>query len=155
MMNVPLLWSLGSVLVTGKATLSWVRVFKSALLRMVERKTLYTVIMRLTGKQSGLLAEAAVAGLKALKSNILTITLDNGLEFADHDIIVQGLDADIYFTHPYCSWERGINENTNGLIRQYFPEVTDFNKVSDEQQACLRSRERFWDIPVHQNRLDL
>ncbi|MCU7897153.1 MAG: IS30 family transposase [Candidatus Thiodiazotropha sp. (ex Lucinoma aequizonata)] len=84
---------------------------KSALLTMVERKTLYTVIMRLTGKQSGLLAEAAVAGLKALKSNILTITLDNGLEFADHDIIAQGLDADIYFTHPYCSWERGINES--------------------------------------------
>ncbi|MCU7912188.1 MAG: hypothetical protein KZQ63_09075 [Candidatus Thiodiazotropha sp. (ex Lucinoma aequizonata)] len=100
MMNVLLLWSLGAVLVTGKATLSWVRVFKSALLTMVERKTLYTVIMRLTGKQSGLLAEAAVAGLKALKSNTLTITLDNGLEFADHDIIAQGLDADIYFAHP-------------------------------------------------------
>ncbi|MCU7896579.1 MAG: hypothetical protein KZQ66_10410 [Candidatus Thiodiazotropha sp. (ex Lucinoma aequizonata)] len=47
--------------------------------------------------------------MKALKSNILTITLDNGLEFADHDIIAQGLDADIYFAHPYCSWERGIN----------------------------------------------
>ncbi|MCU7910026.1 MAG: IS30 family transposase [Candidatus Thiodiazotropha sp. (ex Lucinoma aequizonata)] len=105
---------------------------KSALLTMVERKTLYTVIMRLTGKQSGLLAEAAVAGLKVLKSNILTITLDNRLEFADHDIIAQGLDADIYFAHPYCSWERGINENTNGLIRQYFPKGTDFNKVSDK-----------------------
>ncbi|MCU7882265.1 MAG: IS30 family transposase [Candidatus Thiodiazotropha sp. (ex Lucinoma aequizonata)] len=76
---------------------------KSALLTMVECKTLYTVIMRLTGKQSGLLAETAVAGLKTLKSNILTITLDNGLEFTDHDIIAQGLDADIYFAHPYYS----------------------------------------------------
>ncbi|MCU7902581.1 MAG: IS30 family transposase, partial [Candidatus Thiodiazotropha sp. (ex Lucinoma aequizonata)] len=113
---------------------------KSALLTMVERKTLYTVIMRLTGKQSSLLAEAAVAGLKALKSNILTITLDNGLEFADHDIIAQGLDADIYFAHPYCSWERGINENTNGLIRQYFPKGTDFNKVSDEQIEQVMDR---------------
>ncbi|MCU7887400.1 MAG: IS30 family transposase [Candidatus Thiodiazotropha sp. (ex Lucinoma aequizonata)] len=113
---------------------------KSALLTMVERKMLYTVIMRLTGKQSGLLAEAAVAGLKALKSNILTITLDNGLEFADHDIIAQGLDADIYFAHPYCSWERGINENTNGLIRQYFPKGTDFNKVSDEQIEQVMDR---------------
>ncbi|MCU7897886.1 MAG: IS30 family transposase [Candidatus Thiodiazotropha sp. (ex Lucinoma aequizonata)] len=82
---------------------------KSALLTMLERKTLYTVIICLTGKQSGLLAEAAVAGLKALKSNILTIILNNGLEFADHDIIAQGLDANIYFAHPYCSWERGIN----------------------------------------------
>ncbi|MCU7902257.1 MAG: IS30 family transposase [Candidatus Thiodiazotropha sp. (ex Lucinoma aequizonata)] len=103
---------------------------KSALLTMVERKTLYTVIMRLTGKQLGLLAEAAVAGLRALKLNILTITLDNGLEFVDHDIIAQGLDADIYFSHPYYSWERGINENTNGLIRQYFPKGTDFNKAT-------------------------
>ncbi|MCU7879752.1 MAG: IS30 family transposase [Candidatus Thiodiazotropha sp. (ex Lucinoma aequizonata)] len=84
---------------------------------MVERKTQYTVIMRLTAKQSGLLAEAALAGLKVLKSNILTITLDNGLEFADQDIIAQGLDADIYFAHPYCSWEHDINKNTNGLIR--------------------------------------
>ncbi|MCU7881963.1 MAG: IS30 family transposase [Candidatus Thiodiazotropha sp. (ex Lucinoma aequizonata)] len=63
---------------------------KSALLTMVKRKTLYTVIMRLTGKQSNLLAETAVAGLKALKSNILTISLDNGLKFADHDIIARG-----------------------------------------------------------------
>ncbi|MCU7896117.1 MAG: IS30 family transposase [Candidatus Thiodiazotropha sp. (ex Lucinoma aequizonata)] len=113
---------------------------KSALLTMVERKTLYTVIMRLTGKQSSLLAEAAVTGLKALKSNILTITLDNGLEFSDHDIIAQGLDADIYFAHPYCSWERGINENTNGLIQQYFPKGNDFNKVSDEQIEQVMDR---------------
>ncbi|MCU7879323.1 MAG: IS30 family transposase [Candidatus Thiodiazotropha sp. (ex Lucinoma aequizonata)] len=113
---------------------------KSALLTMVERKTLYTVIMCLTGKQSGLLAEVAVGGLKALKSNILTITLNNGLEFADHDIIAQGLDADIYFTHPYCSCERGINKNTNGLIRQYFPKGTDFKKVSDEQIEQVMDR---------------
>ncbi|MCU7894187.1 MAG: hypothetical protein KZQ66_12745 [Candidatus Thiodiazotropha sp. (ex Lucinoma aequizonata)] len=53
--------------------------------------------------------------MKALKSNILTITLDNRLEFADHDIIAQGLDADIYFAHPYCSWERSINENTTSV----------------------------------------
>ncbi|MCU7881495.1 MAG: IS30 family transposase [Candidatus Thiodiazotropha sp. (ex Lucinoma aequizonata)] len=86
----------------------------------------------LIGKQSSLLAEAAVAGLKALKTNILTITLDNRLEFADHNIIAQGLDADIYFAYPYCSWERSINENTNGLIRECFPKGTDFNKVSDE-----------------------
>ncbi|MCU7881370.1 MAG: IS30 family transposase [Candidatus Thiodiazotropha sp. (ex Lucinoma aequizonata)] len=113
---------------------------KSTLLTMVERKTLYTLIMRLTGKQSSLLSEAAVIGLKALKSNILTITLDNGLEFSDHDIIAQGFDADMYFAHPYCSLEPGINENTNGLIRQYFPKGTDFNKVSDEQIEQVMDR---------------
>ncbi|MCU7888228.1 MAG: IS30 family transposase, partial [Candidatus Thiodiazotropha sp. (ex Lucinoma aequizonata)] len=50
------------------------------------------------------------------------------------------LDADIYFAHPYCSWERGINENINGLIRQYFPKGTDFNKVSDEQIEQVMDR---------------
>lgn len=94
---------------------------KSALLTMVERKTLYTVIARLTGKRADLLAKTAVGSMNHLKGKIKTITLDNGLEFAEHEEIAQGLEADIYFAHPYASWECGINENTNGLIRQYFP----------------------------------
>lgn len=106
---------------------------KSALLTMVERKTLYTVIARLTGKRADLLAKAAILCLKNFKSKVKTITLDNGLEFAHHEKIAEGLEADIYFAHPYASWERGINENTNGLIRQYFPKGTDFNEVSDKE----------------------
>ncbi len=51
------------------------------------------------------------------KDKIKTITFDNDLEFADHKTIAEGLEADIYFSHPYSSWERGIDENTNGLIR--------------------------------------
>ena len=113
---------------------------KSALLTMVERKTLYTVIRRLTGKQSALLAKAAVEGMETLTAKILTITLDNGLEFAGHEVIAQGLGADIYFAHPYASWERGTNENTHGLIRQYFPKETDFNQVSDEQIKQVMER---------------
>lgn len=104
---------------------------KSALLTMVERKTLYTVIVRLTGKHADLLAEAAVSHMEEIKAKVKTITFDNGLEFAAHEVIAKGLGADIYFAHPYCSWERGINENTNGLIRQYFPKGTDFNNVTD------------------------
>ncbi|MCU7842019.1 MAG: IS30 family transposase [Candidatus Thiodiazotropha sp. (ex Troendleina suluensis)] len=113
---------------------------KSALLTLVERKTLYTVIVRLTGKRADLLAEAAVQGMQHLKDRVKTITLDNGLEFAGHETIAEGLEADIYFAHPYASWERGINENTNGLIRQYFPKGTDFNEVSDAQIAHVMSR---------------
>jgi transposase, IS30 family len=113
---------------------------RSALLTMVERKTLYTVIMRLTGKQADLLAETAVAGMKQYKDKIRTITLDNGLEFAKHEVIGEGLEADIYFAHPYASWERGINENTNGLIRQYFPKGTDFNEVSDAEIEYVMNR---------------
>ena len=51
----------------------------------------------------------------------LTITYDNGREFSDHEHMARELTADIYFAHPYSSWERGTNENTNGLIRQFFP----------------------------------
>ncbi|MEW7973634.1 MAG: IS30 family transposase [Candidatus Thiodiazotropha endolucinida] len=113
---------------------------RSALLTMVERKTLYTVIVRLTGKRADLLAEAAVQGLQHLKDRVKTITLDNGLEFARHETIAEGLGADIYFAHPYASWERGINENTNGLIRQYFSKGTDFNQVTDAQIEHVMSR---------------
>ena len=113
---------------------------KSALLTLVERKTLYTVIARLTGKRADLLAKAAVASMKALSAQVKTITFDNGLEFAEHEAIAEGLGADIYFAHPYASWERGINENTNGLIRQYFPKGTDFNDVTDDQIQAVMDR---------------
>ena len=113
---------------------------KSALLTMVERKTLYTVIVRLTGKRADLLAEAAVTHMTGMKAKVKTITFDNGLEFADHATIAEGLGAAIYFAHPYSSWERGINENTNGLIRQYFPKGTDFNEVTDEQVQWVMNR---------------
>jgi len=113
---------------------------KSALLTMVERKTLYTVIVRLSGKRADLLAEAAVRNMLHLKGKVKTITLDNGLEFSGHETIAKALNAKIYFAHPYASWERGINENTNGLIQQYFPKGTDFNEVDDSQLALVMDR---------------
>jgi len=113
---------------------------KSALLTLVERKTLYTVIAKLTGKQADLLARTAIQQLEPLKDKVKTITLDNGLEFSAHEAVADGLDAKIYFAHPYASWERGINENTNGLIRQYFPKGTDFNKISDEDIEFVMKR---------------
>lgn len=113
---------------------------KGALLTLVERKTLYTVIVRLTGKRADLLADAAVAHMAHLKDKVKTITFDNGLEFAKHEEIAKGLEAEVYFAHPYASWERGINENTNGLIRQYFPKGTDFSKVTDEQVQFVMDR---------------
>ncbi|MCK5819531.1 MAG: IS30 family transposase [Psychromonas sp.] len=61
------------------------------------------------------------------------VTLDNGKEFAQHERVAQKLAADIYFAHPYSLWERSINENTNGLLRRYFPKGTDFIKLSEEE----------------------
>lgn len=113
---------------------------KSALLTLVERKTLYTVIVKLSGKRADLLAKAAIANLREFKEKVKTITFDNGLEFSEHGKIAKGLGADIYFAHPYASWERGTNENTNGLIRQYFPKGTDFNEVTRAQVQWVMDR---------------
>ena len=113
---------------------------KSALLTMVERKSLYTIIVKLNGKNAEELADKAVKAMSSLKEQIKTITFDNGLEFAAHERIGKALEADIYFAHPYASWERGTNENTNGLIRQYFPKGTDFLKVSEQEIEFVMDR---------------
>ena len=70
----------------------------------------------------------------------LAATVDNGLEFAQHERIAAALDTDIYFANPYCSWERGANENVNGLIRQYFPKGTGFSDVTDVEIEAVMER---------------
>lgn len=91
-------------------------------------------------KKADLLAAAAIEHLASLKARIKTITLDNGLEFSGHKDIAKDLEADIYFAHPYASWECGINENTSGLTRQYFPKGTGLSKVTDEQVQFVMDR---------------
>lgn len=113
---------------------------KSALLTLVERKTLYTVIVRIHGKRAEYLATAAIRTMRKWRDRVKTITFDNGLEFARHEKIAKKLQADVYFAHPYSSWERGINENTNGLIRQYFPKGTELDKVSDAEIQFVMDR---------------
>ena len=68
--------------------------------------------------------------LEPFKDQVHTLTFDNGVEFVGHEKIAKKLEAKTYFANPYSSWERGINENTNGLLRQFFPKKTDFSKVS-------------------------
>lgn len=113
---------------------------KSAIYTLVERKTLYTIIVKLAGKNAKALADKTIKVLKPIAERIHTITYDNGLEFAEHERMAAELNAKIYFAHPYSSWERGINENTNGLIRQYFPKGTDFNLITQEQIDFVMNR---------------
>ena len=89
--------------------------------RLVERCTKFVLIVKLKSKNALALAKEAVRALPRSKLPVKTITFDNGLEFACHEHIARQLKAVTYFAHPYCSWERGLNENTNGLIRQYIP----------------------------------
>ena len=86
----------------------------------------------MNSKEALIVATAIIDRIKGLKLPLYTITGDNGTEFSEHKKIAEALGIDFYFTHPYSSWEKGTNENTNGLIRQYFPKGTDFNKVSDD-----------------------
>ena len=69
-----------------------------------------------------------------------TITADNGKEFAEHERIAHQLEIDFFFAHPYAAWERGSNENMNGLIRQYFPKGCDFTTITDEEIEFVMSR---------------
>jgi IS30 family transposase len=65
--------------------------------------------------------------------HVHTITGDNGMEFADHQNIAKQLKIKLFFTHPYSSWEKGMPENTNKLIRQYIPKRTNFNTLNNQQ----------------------
>ena len=84
-----------------------------ALLTLVERRTKFVLIVKLASKQAGALAAAATQALRRSELPVKTITFDNGLEFARHESIGRAFGADTYFAHPYHSWERGLNENTN------------------------------------------
>ena len=106
-----------------------------ALVTLVERRSRYSVIGKVTTKQADEVAGETMDRLRPYQAHTHTITADNGKEFAAHQRIGQALKAQVYFAHPYHSWERGLNENTNGLIRQYFPKGTGFKPVS---QAAIQ-----------------
>ena len=107
-----------------------------ALVTIVERKTSFTVSARVDDKSAKIVTAATTALLQPFKEAVLTITADNGKEFVYHEAMVEQLKCAVYFAAPYCSWQRGLNENTNGLLRQYWPKSTDFKKVS---QSAVQS----------------
>lgn len=106
---------------------------KMAIVSLVERKTGLTLIQRVRRKTAEEVSTAMLNLMQPLKEHVTSITSDNGREFAGHAVVAAKLAADFYFAHPYASWERGTNENTNGLIRQYFPKDRDFRTITDEE----------------------
>ena len=102
------------------------------LVSLVERRSRYCVLTKVATKSSYTVADAVCTSLLPFKGRVLTITSDNGIEFTRHETVAKMLDADFYFADPYSSWQRGTNENTNGLVRQYFPKRTDFADVTAE-----------------------
>jgi IS30 family transposase len=114
---------------------------KSAIGTIVERKTRYTCIVKLKDRKSATVRKQFVKEFKAFSKNLTkTMTYDNGVEMAQHKELTQQSGVVVYFAHPYASWERGTNENTNGLIRRYFPKGTDFNTISAKQLKSVQDK---------------
>ena len=102
---------------------------QGAIVTLDERKSKLRLAYPLRGKRSGVVTEAINMLLRPVKPFVKTITFDNGREFAMHEKIAKETRCDTYFAKPYHSWERGQNENGNGLLRQYFPKAMPLNDV--------------------------
>ena len=111
---------------------------QAAIVSLVERQSKLTRLKKVARNTAELVAHAVTTQLQPLTAR--TITSDNGREFAGHRQIGHKLKADFYFAHPYHSWERGLNENTNGLVRQYFPKQSEFSKLTDKQVKKVEER---------------
>lgn len=105
---------------------------KQAIVSMNERVHRLIYLYKVETKDAESVEQAITRTLREKGLPVLTLTADNGREFGNHEAIAKELDADFYFAHPYSSWERGANENGNGLVRQYFPKGSDFNAITDD-----------------------
>jgi IS30 family transposase len=107
---------------------------------LVERKTGFVRLRRVPSGEAEARMRAILHALDPLRKRVHTLTWDNGSEFAEHALIDIALEATSYFADPYSSWQRGSNENTNGLVRQYLPKGSDLAAVSDEQLQKIEDR---------------
>jgi IS30 family transposase len=110
------------------------------LLTLVERKSRITLIGALKNRKSKTVERHSTRLLGPFQSKVYSLTFDNGMEFACHQAIAKAIRAKIYFAHPHAAWERGTNENTNGLIRQYFPKHMDFRLITTEMCQAVMDR---------------
>jgi IS30 family transposase len=119
---------------------------KQAVVTLVERKSGYAVLAKVKIKTSDLVSSAIISKLSPMAPLVKTITFDNGKEFAEHARIDTALQSTTYFADPFASWQRGSNENFNGLLRQYIPKKRPLSTVTDKElrmiQEELNSRPR-------------
>ncbi len=129
---------------------------RSAIGTLVERTTRLVLIVPLTAKDAASMRRAFARAIRTLPEQLaLSLTYDQGREMAEHKLFTAATRMKVYFAHPHSPWERGTNENTNGLIRDYFPKGTDFSQISRRRirqvQKELNERPRNvlnWDTPI-------
>jgi len=111
-----------------------------AILTVNDRASGMLKMQKVKSKEANIVAKAIISILEDWEPFLHTITADNGKEFANHQMVANNLNIDYYFAHPYHSWERGSNENLNGLIRQYFPKGSDFSSISDKDIEIVQDK---------------
>jgi len=113
---------------------------KEAIVTLVDRNSKFTLMQKVASKEAFDVSRAILQLLRPLKNIVKTITSDNGKEFAYHQEIERKLDIDFYFAEPYKSWQRGLNEHTNGLIREYIPKKSKFIDYSHKQITAIQDK---------------
>ena len=113
---------------------------QQALVTLNERTSRYSLIAHIPAKTAQNVTNAMISLLTPFMACVHTLTTDNGKEFAQHERIAEKLGADFFFAHPYASWERGANENMNGLIREFFPKKMSFASITNNDVALAMHR---------------
>jgi transposase, IS30 family len=113
---------------------------RHAIVTLTERKSRLNLLAKVDQRTADQVGNAMIAVLQEVADRVHTLTADNGKEFADHERIAHALQADFFFAHPYAAWERGANENMNGLIRQYIPKTQDFATVTHADLMWIMNR---------------
>jgi len=116
---------------------------KQAMLTLTERKSRFTILGKVPRRTAQAVRQQVCKLLLPVKDKVHTLTSDHGKEFADHELIAETLQLKFYFAHPYAAWERGTNENTNGLLRQYFPKKCDLQTVPNMKIERAMSKLNF------------
>jgi IS30 family transposase len=107
---------------------------------LLERKSLFYLVKKVASKSADDVTRATIDMLMPYKEHVHTITADNGRAFAGHQKIARALETTVYFAHPYSAWERGANENANGLLRQYVKKGTDLRTITEDELKFAQSR---------------
>ena len=130
-------WELDTIVGTGQS---------GVIVSMVERTSKLTRLVLLPRRTAEAVGRALINSLEPIKEFVHTLTAYNGKEFAGHVTVAESLEAGFYFAKPYHSWERGLNEHTNGLVRQYFPKAMRFDEITPERlmevEILLNNRPR-------------
>jgi len=113
---------------------------RQAIVSLTERKSRLVLLRKVERRTADLVSDAVIDLLRPISESLHTITADNGKEFAEHERISRDLQIDFFFAHPFAAWERGTNENMNGLVRQYIPKNCEFGSISDSELLFITNR---------------